>query len=65
MDETGNYYYVTSITSAVDFETKTTQVGAISVRYNTYVEAVYAAVLSPVLTDGGTYYIDSNNIVVG
>ena len=65
MDETGNYYYVTSITSAVDFETKTTQVGAISVRYNTYVEAVYAAVLSPVLTDGGTYYIDENNVVVG
>ena len=64
MDETGNYYYVTSITSAVDFETKTTQVGAISVRYNTYVEAVYAATLHPVLTDGGTYYIDSDNIVV-
>jgi hypothetical protein len=65
MDETGNYYYVTSITSAVDAETKTTQVGAISVRYNTYVEAVYAAVLNPVLKDAGTYYIDSDNIVVG
>ena len=64
MDETGNYYYVTSITSAVDFETKTTQVGAISVRYNTYVEAVYAATLKPVLKDGGTYNIDSNNVVV-
>jgi hypothetical protein len=69
MDETGNYYYVTSIASAVtvgsDDKPTTTQVGAISVRYNTYVEAVYASVLKPVLTDGGTYYIDNNNIVVG
>ena len=64
MDETGNYYYVTSTTSAVDFETKTVQIGAISVRYNTYVEAVYAATLKPVLTDGGTYFVDSENIVV-
>ena len=64
MDETGNYYYVTSTTSAVDFETKTVQIGAISVRYNTYVEAVYAATLKPVLEDGGTYYVDSENIVV-
>lgn len=64
MDETGNYYYVTSTTSAVDFETKTVQIGAISVRYNTYVEAVYAATLKPVLTDGGTYFVDSDNIVV-
>jgi len=64
MDETGTHYFVTSITSAVDFETKTTQVGAISVRYNTYVEAVYAATLKPVLTDGGTYFIDNDNIVV-
>jgi len=64
MDETGNYYYVTSTTSAVDFETKTVQIGAISVRYNTYVEAVYAATLKPVLKDSGTYFVDSDNIVV-